>query len=68
MGGILEETLRLPHVSAREPPVVGPEGAEVDDGVRRDATREIDVGVDVAECEVPGRSKDWSAAVQSGVA
>jgi hypothetical protein len=58
----------LPHVSRRQSPVVGTQHAKIDYAVRRDAARQIDVAVEVAERQRARRGEDRSTTVESRVA
>jgi len=58
--------LDRPHVPGREPPVY-PEGAQVEDSIPFDATREIDEWIDVREDEIPDRAEDRFPSVQSRI-
>ena len=55
-------------VLLREPPIVVPHDAEIDDGVAGHTAGEIDVGIDVAQRQIARRSEDRLASVQAGVA
>ena len=52
----------------REPPVVGPHHAKIDDGVRLDAAGEVDVRLEVAERERAWRRKQRPPPVQARIA
>ena len=52
-----QHPLHLPDVLLREPPIVVPHDAEIDDGVAGHTAGEIDVGIDVAQRQIARRSK-----------
>ena len=63
-----QETFDLPHVGFRHPPVIVAKKPEIDNGVGGDAPGEVDVGIDVAEREIPWTREDRLAAVQPRIA
>jgi hypothetical protein len=58
----------LPDVLVRQPPVIVPQHAQIDDGVRLDAACGIDVRLDVAERERARRREERQSSVQAGIA
>src|SRR5438034_5632545 len=63
-----QQSLDLPHVGFRQSPVVVPEHAQVDDGVRLYAPGEVDVRVEVAEGERARGGEHGLPAMQSRIA
>ena len=65
---VQEHTFHAPHVVLGQSPVViAHRPPQIDDRVTGDASREIDVRLDVAECERARRGEDRLAAVQDPV-
>src|SRR5262245_1779004 len=57
-----------PHVAGREAPIITAHTSEMVDAISGDTAGEVDVGVEVAQSERPGRAEHRLAPVQAGIA
>ena len=66
--GLDEHPLDLPHVAGRQPPVIRLQRPEVGHAIRLHASREVHVGLHVAECQRPRRPEDGPPPVEARIA
>ena len=68
MRPVEQHLLDLPDTLCRNPPVVRAHHAQIDDGVRLDASSEVDVRLEVAERQRPRCRKEWPSPMKPWIA